>query len=90
MDIIAVVKANAYGHGDVQVAQAALQAGATMIAVATPEEALHMRENMADVPILILGATPVNFATYAAKYHITLTVFSTDWVHRCCTTIGSL
>lgn len=78
-EIIAVVKANAYGHGDLQVANAALQAGASMLAVATPEEALHLREFIKEDPILILGATPVYFATFAAQYDISLTVFSLDW-----------
>ncbi|MBK3494509.1 alanine racemase [Viridibacillus sp. YIM B01967] len=80
IDIIAVVKANAYGHGDIQVANAALQAGASMLAVATPEEALHLREFIKNTPILILGASPVSFAPYAAQYNITLTVFSVDWL----------
>lgn len=82
VDIMAVVKANAYGHGDVQVAQAALAAGATMLAVATPEEALHLRDFIKGTPILILGAVPVNFAPYAANAHIILTVFSADWIHE--------
>ncbi len=46
--IMAVVKANAYGHGDVKVAEAAIEAGATMLAVATPDEALHIREFFPD------------------------------------------
>ncbi|MBM7700803.1 alanine racemase [Kurthia huakuii] len=80
--IMAVIKANAYGHGDIRVAEAALEAGATMLAVATPEEALHVRCHIADTPILILGAVPVSFAPYAAKYGITLTVFSTEWLEQ--------
>ncbi|MFJ8263727.1 alanine racemase [Rummeliibacillus sp. NPDC094406] len=82
VEIIAVVKANAYGHGDVQVAKAALEAGATMLAVATPEEALHLRTSIDKTPILILGAVPVNFAPFAAKADITLTVFSPDWINE--------
>ena len=65
IQIIAVVKANAYGHGDVEVARTAIQAGATMLAVATPDEAVHMRENFKDIDILVLGATPPNFVPYA-------------------------
>lgn len=80
--IIAVVKANAYGHGDVAVAQAALEAGATMLAVATADEALHMRKHFPHVEILVLGATPAYFAPYAANERIRLTVFSTDWVQQ--------
>lgn len=79
-EIIAVVKANAYGHGDIAVSKVALDAGATMLAVATPEEALHIREIIKEVPIIILGAVPVSFVPYAARYNITLTVFSIDWI----------
>lgn len=82
VDIIAVVKANAYGHGDIQVAKAALAAGAAMLAVATPEEALNLRESIKETPILILGAVPVSFAPFAANANITLTVFSPQWIHE--------
>ena len=44
VDLIAVVKANGYGHGSAIVAEAAIEAGASMIAVATGEEALQMRK----------------------------------------------
>lgn len=79
-EIIAVVKANAYGHGDVAVSKAAIDAGANMLAVATADEALHLRQEIHDVPILVLGAVPTSFVPFAIKENITLTVFSTDWV----------
>lgn len=79
-EIIAVVKANAYGHGDVEVSKAAIEAGVTMLAVATPDEALHLREVFSETPILVLGAVPISFVPFAAKEHITLTVFSMDWL----------
>ncbi|MCR4707387.1 MAG: alanine racemase [Clostridiales bacterium] len=52
---LAVVKANAYGHGDVQVAKAALSAGAEFLAVAIPEEGEHLRNAGITAPILVLG-----------------------------------
>ncbi len=82
VSVIAVVKANAYGHGDVQVAKEALKAGATILAVATPEEALHLRQEIPHTPIMILGASPIVFAPIAAKEAIILTVFSEDWVRK--------
>lgn len=82
VQIIAVVKANAYGHGDVEVSKAALEAGATILAVATADEALHIRKHFPCTPILVLGATPVEFAPYAANESIILTVFSTEWVEQ--------
>ena len=80
--IIAVVKANAYGHGDIEVAKAAIQAGATMLAVATPDEAVHMRAHFKEIDILVLGATPTSFIPYASERNITLTVFSTEWLEQ--------
>ena len=82
VQIIAVVKANAYGHGDLAVADAALKAGATMLAVATPDEALHIRAHFSEPEILVLGGSPVSFASYAAQQRITLTVFSSEWVNE--------
>lgn len=56
--VMAVVKANAYGHGAVPVAQAALEAGATWCGVARVNEALELRQAGLDGPILLLGYTP--------------------------------
>ncbi|ANS77136.1 alanine racemase [Paenibacillus yonginensis] len=78
---IAVVKANAYGHGDVQVAAAALEAGASYLAVACLDEALALRDKGITAPILVLGATrPVDVSLAAAR-GITLTIFQKQWVN---------
>jgi alanine racemase len=53
---MAVVKADAYGHGATIVAQTALQAGATWLGVATIPEGIELREAGIDAPILVLGA----------------------------------
>ena len=52
---LAVVKANAYGHGAVPVAKAALEAGADWLAVAIPEEGIELRHEGIQAPILVLG-----------------------------------
>ena len=57
-NVIPVVKANAYGHGAVLVAQAALEAGASWCGVARVEEALELRQAGLDCPLLLLGYTP--------------------------------
>ncbi|MEB3309772.1 MAG: alanine racemase, partial [Snowella sp.] len=54
--LMAVVKADAYGHGAVRVAQMALQAGAEWLAIATLGEGIELREAGITAPILILGA----------------------------------
>ena len=53
--LCAVVKADAYGHGDVAVARAALEGGATWLAVALVEEGVHLRDAGIDAPILLLS-----------------------------------
>ncbi len=54
--LLAVVKADAYGHGAVQVAKAALEAGASWLAVALPKEGAVLRQAGVQAPILVLGA----------------------------------
>jgi len=56
-DLMAVVKADAYGHGAVAIAQTALQHGATWLGVATIPEGIELREAGVTAPILVLGAT---------------------------------
>lgn len=56
-ELMAVVKADAYGHGAVAIAQSALQAGATWLGVATIPEGIELREAGIQAPILLLGAT---------------------------------
>ena len=58
--IIAVVKANAYGHGAVEVARALEEAGAAMLACADIEEGIVLRRGGVRVPILIFGALSVS------------------------------
>jgi len=55
-DLMAVVKADAYGHGAIRVAQIALDAGANWLAIATLGEGIELREAGITAPILILGA----------------------------------
>ncbi|GAA0322022.1 alanine racemase [Bacillus carboniphilus] len=79
-ELMAVVKANAYGHGDVQVAQTALESGADFIAVAILDEAIALRQKGVKAPILVLGATRPTDVQVASDYNISLTVFKKDWL----------
>src|SRR3954471_13908239 len=54
--LCAVVKANAYGHGTVTVAEAALDGGAEWLAVATAAEAAELRAGGIEAPVLVMGA----------------------------------
>jgi alanine racemase len=71
---MAVVKGNAYGHGAVACARAAIAAGATYLAVARIGEALQLRIAGIDDPILVLGSPNPETIGLAAEYRITLTV----------------
>ncbi len=78
--LMAVVKADAYGHGMIQVAKAALSAGASFLGVATPDEGVLLRENHIYAPILVFGALNRDGAGAAVRYGLTQTVCREDMV----------
>lgn len=69
--LIAVVKANAYGHGAIPVAESALAAGAEMVAVHRMLEGVELRKAGIQAPILILGYTPSDGADLVAAWQLT-------------------
>lgn len=77
-ELMAVVKADGYGHGAVPVAQAALEAGATWLGVATLEEGVELRKAGLTAPILILGYIPPAQADTVVLYDLRATVFHLD------------
>lgn len=77
--IMAVIKADAYGHGALNIAPVLLENGADSFAVAVLSEAIELRRAGIDCPILILGFTPPSFIDDIIKYDIDQTVFSYDF-----------
>lgn len=73
--IMAVVKANAYGHGAKEVADC-LKTKVEYFGVATIEEAIELREAGIDTPILILGYTSPKQFEYVIKYDVTQTIYT--------------
>ncbi len=73
--MMAVVKANAYGHGALTVAGIALRNGASCLAVANMTEAMQLRRAGIAAPILVLSYTPVAAVAMAAQHDITLSLF---------------
>ena len=69
--IIAVIKADAYGHGAVRVARALLEAGCGRFAVATPDEAIELRDAGIGEPVLVLGSSPYDVADEYVRRDIT-------------------
>jgi len=74
VQLMAVLKADAYGHGAVQVAHTVLQSGATQIAVARVAEGIELRRGGITAPILILGYVPVSAVGAVVDYRLSLTV----------------
>jgi alanine racemase len=74
--LMAVVKANGYGHGAVEVAREALLNGAQYLGVARLNEAIALREAGLEAPILILGYSSPELAPLLIKYELTQTVYS--------------
>ena len=72
--IIAVVKANAYGHGSARVGLALEQAGATMLACADIEEGIAIRQAGVRVPILVFGALSVSDLDGLFEFALTPTI----------------
>jgi alanine racemase len=74
--LMAVVKANGYGHGAVEVAREALQNGAQYLGVARINEAIPLREAGLEAPILIFGYSPPDLAPMLIEYELTQSVYS--------------
>ncbi len=72
--IIAVVKANAYGHGAIEVSETLLENGVTMLGVGVIEEGIVLREAGIKAPILICGLTTNEQLESLVMYNLTATV----------------
>ena len=81
-ELMAVVKANGYGHGDVEVARAAIEAGATWAGVAMVEEGLRLRAAGIEAPILVLSELPTGSEAVALAHRLTPTLYSGDGLDR--------
>lgn len=76
--ITAVLKANAYGHGALDVASILIEEGVDYIAVACLSEALELRKYFTEVPILVMGFTPDYHLSKAIEQNITMTIFTLE------------
>ena len=78
--VCAVVKADGYGHGDVPVAEAAVEAGAALLAVALVEEGVRLREAGIEAPILVLSEPITTDAAEIVRWGLTPTAYRTEFV----------
>lgn len=77
--IIAVVKADAYGHGDVEICKTLMELGVDYFAVSNLEEAKTLRKNDIKGEILILGYTPIECMQEVIEYDITQALISEEY-----------
>jgi len=71
VELMAVVKGNAYGHGAMPVARAMLEAGATRLAVGRTNEGVELRQDRVHAPILVMGYSPPTSAEAFVRYRLT-------------------
>ncbi len=79
-ELCAVVKADAYGHGDVPAADAALAGGATWLAVALVEEGVRLREAGIEAPILLLSEPDPGDAAEVVRWNLIPTAYRLGFV----------
>jgi len=77
-ELMAIVKANAYGHGAEQTSRIALACGATQLGVARVSEGLELREAGIDAPILVLGYTAPEEYHLLLEYNLIQTVYNNE------------
>ena len=78
--ILAVVKADAYGHGSSMLAPTLLASGVDYLGVASIDEGMELRNNKFKCPVLVLGAAPVWAFDYAAQNNISLSMFLNEHI----------
>ena len=76
--LMAVVKADGYGHGAVEVSRAALRSGADFLGVALPEEGQQLREAGIEAPILVVGLIQPEEAYKVVKFQLSQAVASVE------------
>jgi len=80
--IAAVVKANGYGHGALEIAGVLLENGADMLAVSSINEAVEIRKNFKKAQTLVLGYTPTENIEDAIRYGVIQTIYSLEQAEK--------
>ncbi len=75
-----VVKADSYGHYDIEVVKTIINAGCNYLAVATLDEALDIRKYIKDIPILCLGIIDAKYIPICIENNITITISNLDYL----------
>ncbi len=80
---LAVVKADAYGHGSAMIASTLIASGVDMLGVASVDEGIQLRDAGISVPILVLGTTPDWAFVSAVENDIQLSIFTKEHINSC-------
>lgn len=80
--VIAIIKADGYGHGAPEIAGYMIEAGADEIGVAVITEALQLRKAGVTVPIMVLSYTPLDYAEEAIMNDISISCYHGDYVEE--------
>lgn len=87
--LLAVVKADGYGHGAVPVARAALEAGASWLGVALVEEGIALRNAGIEAPVLVLSEQPATAAAAIVAHHLTPIVYTAHGIDALAKAVAS-
>ena len=88
--LMVAVKANAYGHGIIEVARQVLRSGADALGVARIDEGVRIREAGIDAPILVFGYSPPSEAARLYEFDLIQTVYSYETARALADTASSL
>jgi alanine racemase len=80
--VMAVVKADGYGHGALETAKVALANGATYLGVALVEEGIALRQNGIQAPILVFGGAFEDQLNFYFSYNLEITVYQKDIINK--------
>jgi len=81
--LLAVVKADAYGHGSDMIASTLVASGVDMLGVASVDEGIQLRDTGITVPILVLGTTPDWAFVSAVENNLQLSIFTEEHINSC-------
>lgn len=77
---IGVVKADCYGHDDILPVKSIIDGGCNYLAVSSLEEALEIRKEIQDIPILCLGIIPIQYIDLCIKNNVTITISNMEYL----------
>ncbi len=77
-----VVKADCYGHNGISVIKTIIDAGCNYLAVATLDEALIIRKQIKDIPILCLGIVDIKYISLCIENNITITISNLEYLNK--------